>query len=84
MGCGVGDPPNAKTIKKKKKKKKSSNTLDLKCANIKIKSVVVSQPLCAHHFPLQYQHRKGTPLADDHVNLRNILGFGKMLENLAT
>jgi hypothetical protein len=22
MGCGVGDPPNAKTIKKKKKKKK--------------------------------------------------------------
>ncbi len=21
MGCGVGDPPNAKTIKKKKKKK---------------------------------------------------------------
>ncbi len=22
MGCGVGDPPNAKKIKKKKKKKK--------------------------------------------------------------
>ncbi len=25
MGCGVGDPPNAKTIKKKKKKSKIVN-----------------------------------------------------------
>jgi hypothetical protein len=33
---------------------------------------------------VKYQHRKGTPLTEDHVNLWKIPGFGKMLENLAT
>jgi hypothetical protein len=33
---------------------------------------------------IKYQHRKGTPLTDDHVNLQKIPGFGKMLENLGT
>ncbi len=30
MGCGVGDPPNAKTIKKKKKKKKKVFNIPIK------------------------------------------------------
>ena len=33
---------------------------------------------------VKYQHRKGTLLTDDHVNLRKIPGFQKMLENLGT
>jgi hypothetical protein len=30
MGCGVGDPPNAKTINKKKKKKKKKKKFNEK------------------------------------------------------
>ena len=33
MGCGVGDPPNAKTKKKKKKKKKIILFYDLCCGD---------------------------------------------------
>ncbi len=33
---------------------------------------------------VKYQHRKGTPLTEDHVNIWKIPDFGKMLENFAT